>query len=64
MDPLLFIVAFIAGAGAALAGGALCGLKIGAEALGAELAAYMGGFYGLLAGSIGVVLGLIVLTIL
>lgn len=64
MHPLLFIVALIVGAVAALAGGALCGLKIGAEALGAELAAYMGGFYGLLAGSIGVVLGLIVLTIL
>ena len=64
MDPLLFIIALIAGAGAALAGGALCGRTIGARALGAELAAYMGGFYGLLAGSIGVVLGLIVLTIL
>ena len=47
-----------------MAGGALSGMKIGAEALGADLAAYMGGLYGFLAGSIGVVAGLVVLGIM
>ena len=37
--------------------------EVFAEALGADLAAYMGGLYGFLAGSIGVVAGLVLLTV-
>lgn len=45
----------------ALAGGAIAGMKIGAEALGKELAAMMGAFYGPTAVLPAVVIGLAVL---
>lgn len=57
-------VALIAGTAASLAGGALGGIVVGGKALGNELAALMGGFYGPLAGVPGIVVGLIVLALL
>jgi hypothetical protein len=57
-------VALIAGTAAALIGGAFGGVVVGGKALGNELAAMMGGFYGPLAGVPGLVVGLIVLAIL
>jgi len=64
MDIITLIIALVAGIAAAMAGGALSGMKIGAGALGADLAAYMGVLYCFLAGSIGVVAGLVVLGIM
>jgi hypothetical protein len=65
MTGLLYVLlCMVLGIGAALAAGAVSGLRIGAEALGAELAAYIGAFYGLLAGGGAVVLGLIVLHVI
>jgi hypothetical protein len=57
-------VALIAGTAGALIGGAIGGVVVGGKALGNELAAMMGGFYGPLAGVPGVVVGLIVLALL
>ncbi len=48
----------------ALAAGAASGLRIGAEALGKELAALMGAFYGPTAVLPAVLLGLLVLSLL
>jgi hypothetical protein len=45
----------------ALAAGAASGMKIGAEALGKELAAMMGAFYGPTAALPAVLLGLLIL---
>jgi hypothetical protein len=43
-------------------GGLAGGVLVGGEALGRQLAALMGGFYGNLAGFLGVLLGLVVLA--
>ena len=56
--------ALIAGTAATLVGGAIGGVVVGGKALGNDLAAMMGGFYGPLAGVPGVVVGLIVLALL
>jgi len=56
--------ALFAGTAAALVGGAIGGVVVGGKALGNELAAMMGGFYGPLAGVPGLVVGLIVLGLL
>lgn len=63
MEILLFVLALVLGVAASLGGGALSGLRIGKAALGAELAAFMGGLYGVLAGAAGVLVGLIVLKL-
>ena len=63
MDPLSFTLALVLGIAASIGAGALSGLRIGKEAIGAELAAYMGGLYGILAGTGAVVIGLIVLLL-
>jgi hypothetical protein len=55
-------VALIVGTAASIIGGALGGIVVGGKAIGNELAAMMGGFYGPLAGVAGMVLGLIVLA--
>jgi len=55
-------VALIVGTAASIVGGALGGIAVGGKAMGNELAAMMGGFYGPLAGLVGMVLGLIVLA--
>jgi hypothetical protein len=49
---------------ASIVGGALGGIAVGGKAIGNELAAMMGGFYGPLAGFTGIALGLIVLALL
>ena len=63
MTPLIIGVALVAGVGAAFAAGALSGLRIGKDALGAELAAYMGGLYGIISGSVAVALTVLVLSL-
>jgi len=55
------IIAFLAGLVGALVGGGLSGFSIGKEALGAQLAIYMGALYGFLAGGISVVLTIAIL---
>ncbi len=57
-------VALIVGVMASIIGGALGGIAVGGKALGNELAALMGGFYGPLAGLPGVLLGLVVLALI
>ena len=57
-------VALIVGIAASVAGGALGGIAVGGKALGNELAAMMGGFYGPLAGVPGILIGLIVLALI
>lgn len=56
-------IALAVGTAASLVGGALGGVVIGGKALGNELAALMGGFYGPLAGVPGLVVGSIVLAL-
>ena len=60
----VFIVSLFAGIAAAMAAGALSGVKIGGEHIGNELAAYMGSLYGFLSGTAAVAVGLIVLLML
>ena len=56
----LFLLALVL----ALAAGAASGLKIGAEALGKELAAVMGAWYGPAAGGPAAMVGLVILYFL
>jgi len=49
---------------ASIAGGALGGIAVGGKALGNELAALMGGFYGPLAGVPGILIGLVLLALI
>jgi hypothetical protein len=58
---VIVLLALAAGIAGALVGGALSGLKIGGAALGNQLAALLGGLYGLLASIPGVAIGLAVL---
>ncbi len=60
---MIFILSLILGFAAALGAGALSGIRIGKDALGTELAAYMGGFYGMISGSVAVVLTVLVLSL-
>ena len=60
---MTLILSLIAGVLAAFIAGAISGLRIGKDALGTELAVYMGGLYGLLSGSIAVVVSTIILMI-
>ena len=60
---MTIIFALVAGVLAALGVGALSGLRIGKDALGAELAAYMGALYGFLAGGLAVVVATLILII-
>ena len=57
-------VALIVGVVASIAGGALGGIAVGGKALGNELAALMGGFYGPLAGVPGILIGLVLLALI
>ncbi|MFX4300448.1 hypothetical protein [Pseudosulfitobacter pseudonitzschiae] len=57
------ILCLVAGVLASFVGGALSGLRIGKDALGAELAVYMGGLYGVLAGGMAVVVTTIILLL-
>ncbi len=56
--------ALVAGTLASFAGGAFGGVLIGGKALGLQLAAFMGSFYGVVAGAAGVALGLIVSSVM
>lgn len=58
------ILSLIIGFIGALIAGALSGLRIGKDALGTELAAYMGGLYGILSGSVAVVVSIIILMLI
>lgn len=57
-------LALIVGVMASILGGALGGIAVGGKALGNELAALMGGFYGPLAGGTGVALALLALSLI
>lgn len=63
MDYMSLISALAAGTIAAVVFGSISGLIIGKEALGAQLAAFMGGFYGMLSGVGATLLGLIIYTV-
>ena len=63
MGPMIFVLSLLLGLIVAAAAGALSGMRIGADALGAQLAAYMGGLYGLLSGTAAVLVGLVLLAI-
>lgn len=52
-----FLVAFAVGVAASIVGGAIGGMMTCGKALGIELAAMMGGFYGPISGLGGVLLG-------
>lgn len=60
----LELLAIVLGFLFSIAGGAVGGVYVGGKALGNELAAMMGGFYGPLAGFAGVVIGVIIATLL
>ena len=60
----LLIIAILGGIAASLAGGAMSGWIIGKDALGAEMAASMGGLHGLVGGAAAVIIGIFALTIL
>lgn len=62
-SPEMLAISFVVGVIASIAGGALGGMAVGGKALGNELAALLGGFYGPLAGVAGVTIGLVVVTI-
>lgn len=64
MSALVVILALAVGVAAALGAGALSGLRIGKDALGAELATYMGALYGGLAGGGAVVVTTLVLLLI
>jgi hypothetical protein len=64
MTAAIFILSLILGVAAAVAAGSVSGIRVGAEALGRELATGIGGLYGLLAGVPAVVIGLIVLALI
>jgi len=59
---LLF--AIVVGVLAALAAGALSGIRVGGEAIGTELAAYMGGLYGVLSGIVAILIGVAVVFLI
>lgn len=58
----MILLALAVGAASSILGGMAGGLVVGAGAIGKELAAMMGAFYGLLAGFPGVVVGLIIVA--
>lgn len=58
------VLALACGLAASILGGMVGGIATGGRALGVNLAATMGGFYGPLAAVPGIVIGLIVLALL
>ncbi len=63
MGPMIFVLSLLLGLIVAAAAGALSGMRIGADALVPQPAAYMGGLYGLLSGTAAVLVGLVLLAI-
>jgi hypothetical protein len=60
---VIIILSLALGFAAAAGAGALSGIRIGKDALGAELAAYMGGLYGIISGSVAVILTVLLLSL-
>ncbi len=60
---MIIVLSLFLGFAAAFGAGTLSGVRIGKAALGAELAAYMGGLYGIVSGSVAVVLTVLVLAL-
>jgi len=60
---VITLAAFVIGILAALLAGAASGVLVGKSALGAELSAYMGGLYGVIAGSAAVIVTKIILVL-
>lgn len=58
MDLTMLLIALVSGIAAALVGGALSGVRLAGADLGNELAAFMGSLYGVLSGTLAVVIGL------
>jgi hypothetical protein len=58
MSALEMAVALAAGIVASIVGGAAGGMLVGAKSLGIELAGLLGVFYGLVGGTLGVLIGL------
>lgn len=63
MSAILILLSLVFGIAAAALAGALSGLRIGKDALGAELAAYMGGLYGIMSGVGAVILTVLILAL-
>jgi hypothetical protein len=57
-------IALVVATFASIAGGVVGGIAVGGKALGNELAAMLGGFYGPLAGITGIAIGLIALAMI
>lgn len=64
MTAILILLSLALGVSAAAIAGALSGLRIGKDALGAELAAYMGGLYGIMSGVGAVILTVLILALI
>lgn len=60
---MIIILSLFLGLAASLGAGALSGIRIGKDALGAQLAAYMGGLYGIISGIAAVGLTVVVLSL-
>ena len=60
----LVVLSPVLGVVAAIVAGACSAVRIGGEALGVQLAAFMGMIYGALAGALGVGAGLVVLLLI
>jgi hypothetical protein len=58
------VITLVVATFASIAGGAVGGIAVGRKALGNELAAMLGGFYGPLAGVAGITIGLIALAMI
>jgi hypothetical protein len=63
LQSIMLVIALALGIVASLGGGALSGIGIGGAALGKQLAAIMGALYGVMAGAVGVIVGLAVLQL-
>ena len=61
---MIIILSLTLGLAAAIVAGTLSGMRIGKDALGTELAAYMGGLYGIISGSVAVVLTVLLLSLI
>ncbi len=60
----LVVLSLVLGVAAAIMAGAYSAVRIGGEALGMQLAAFMGTIYGAVAGVLGVGAGLVVLLLI
>ncbi|MGO9132795.1 MAG: hypothetical protein ACLP8A_01935 [Methylovirgula sp.] len=61
---VMVFLAICFGIAASLVGGAVGGVLVGGKAIGNELAALMGGFYGPLAGATGTFIGILLFSLM